>query len=529
MRRLGKREQAPKPQAEGHLDEPLPGAAFERGAFTVSGWAVFPSGPTARVEVWLGEELLGLAHLGIPRPDVRDLSGDARAIISGFSLTRDLTAWREPDGEAVVRAIAVSVDGERLDLGPSPLTIVPASAPAPRPAAHPPRTERKGRRVLVCTHQLCLGGASRYLLELLRELLRIESIDPVILSPIGGPLQPELEALGIPVHVSGPAPLDDVDSYEARVEEVLAWAAPHNFEAALINTVSPLVFCGADVAGLLGIPAVWSIHESFEPAVLWAQCHPAIRQHAEESLRSAAAGVFEADATRRIYERFLGDRGLTLPYGLDLAPIDSLRADFDKAAVRRRLGIPLDVEVVLCVGTIDPRKAQAVLAQAFEMASDRHPDALLAIVGAGEDAESVALAEWIESSGMSERIRLVATTPEIQRWYGASDLLVCASRIESLPRAVLEGMAWELPVLATEIFGLPELIEHGSTGWLCESGDTRALAEALDRALNASDAERQRVGHRARGLVESRHALDVHGRNMADLFERVKAAATTRG
>ena len=48
-----------------------------------------------------------------------------------------------------------------------------------------------------------------------------------------------------------------------------------------------------------------------------------------------------------------------------------------------------------------------------------------------------------------------------------SDLLVCASDVESLPRTVLEAMAWELPVLATAVYGLPELIEDGETGWLC--------------------------------------------------------------
>jgi glycosyltransferase involved in cell wall biosynthesis len=512
-----------KPRDAGSLDQPRPGTTVERGVLTVEGWARFASAPTARVEIWLNRELLGLAQLGIPRPDVRTNTGDPSAVLSGFSLTCDLASWQGANGDVLVRAVPVSVAGEELELGPSEITLEPAPAPARRSPPPTSRPERKGSRVLVCTHQLCLGGASRYLLELLRELLRIEAIDPVILSPIGGPLRPELEALGIPVHVSGPAPLDDVGCYEARVEEVAAWAARYDFEAALINTASPLTLYGADVAGLLEIPTVWSIHESFEPAVLWAHCDPSIRGGAEESLRRAAAGVFEADATRRIYERFLGGRGITLPYGLDLAPIDSVRAEFDRAAVRRRFEIPIDADLVLCVGTIDPRKAQAPLAQAFEMVSGRHPNAWLALVGAGETADSVALAEWIESSEAAKRIRLVATTPEIQQWYGIADLLVCASRIESLPRAVLEGMSWELPVLATEIFGLPELIEHGSTGWLCESGDTGALAAALDRALSTDVAERQRVGKRARRLVERRHGLESHGHDIADLFRQVTA------
>jgi glycosyltransferase involved in cell wall biosynthesis len=527
--RGGQRRNQEPERAEGHMDVPRAGSVIERGVFTVEGWASFPSGPTGRVEVWLGGESLGLAQLGIPRPDVRGHSDRPDAILSGFSLTCDIEHWSGPNGETEVKAVPVSVAGEELDLPPSTVVVAPASPLAPPPAPDPTPRPRRGTRTLVCTHQLCLGGASRYLLELLRELLRIEAIDPVIFSPIGGPLQPQLEALGVPVHVSGPAPVGDAALHKARVEEVLAWAKPLGFELVLINTASPLTFCAADVAGRLGIPVVWSIHESFEPAVLWDGCDPAVRRRGEEALSRAAAGLFEADATRRIYEPYLEERGITLPYGLDLEPIDAFRASFDRTSARRQLGIPPQADLVLCVGTVDPRKAQATLAQAFDLLAGDHPDARLAIVGAGENADSRALSEWIESSTSAERIELVPTTPEIQCWYGVSDLLVCASRIESLPRAVLEAMAWELPVLATDVFGLPELIDQGTTGWLCEAGDTGALAGALSRVLNTSAAERERVGANARRLVERRHALDAHGKDVAEVMKRVGAGGAVSG
>ena len=64
-----------------------------------------------------------------------------------------------------------------------------------------------------------------------------------------------------------------------------------------------------------------------------------------------------------------------LPYGLDLAPIDAGREHFDPAAARREAGIPEDAELVICVGTVEPRKAQLPLAQAFELIAESHPDA----------------------------------------------------------------------------------------------------------------------------------------------------------
>jgi glycosyltransferase involved in cell wall biosynthesis len=100
---------------------------------------------------------------------------------------------------------------------------------------------------------------------------------------------------------------------------------------------------------------------------------------------------------------------------------------------------------------------------------------------------------------------------------------VCASDVESLPRSVLEAMAWETPVLATAVFGLPELIEHGETGWLCPPRDVRAMADALDVALAASAEDLRRMGTAGRELVESRHSLGRYASAVAGLLSDVAA------
>ena len=113
---------------------------------------------------------------------------------------------------------------------------------------------------------------------------------------------------------------------------------------------------------------------------------------------------------------------------------------------------------------------------------------------------------------------LIPITPDVQAWYGIADVLVCASDIESLPRTVLEAMAWETPVLATSVFGLPELIDDGETGWLCEPRDVGALADALDRVLRVPSAERSRVARNARALVERRHSLPNYAAQVSGLL-----------
>ena len=521
------REPSPgAPAPAGALDPPASGRIVQRGTLTLHGWATFPSGPVSSVEIWLGEELLGRARTGVPRPDVNRALGLPSSEVPGFELTANLGGWPGADGRAELRALATSVAGERLELGPVPVRVVPPAAfstsELPAARAHTPYPgQGSGLRTLIFTHQLDLGGAQLYLIDLLRELLRIGAVNPTVLASKDGHLRAEIEALGVPVHVSGSPPTESLSAHLGRVEELAAWAADREFELVFVNTATTLAIPGVELAARLDLPAVWAIHESFDPAELWQDVDPAIRRRAEAQLAAVAQPLFVATATQRLFEPVCGrGRGLTIPYGLDLRPIDSCRLGFDRDRARREAGIPLDAEVVLCVGSVEPRKGQLPLAQAFDSLAARHPRAWLVFVGGRDDAYSDALAEFAASSHAAERIEIVPMTPEVQPWFGLSDLVVCASDVESMPRTVLEAMAWEVPVLATGVFGLPELIEHGESGWLCAPRDLAALTAALGRALDSAPQERRRIGRAGRELVERRHSLEDYGHRVAELLER---------
>jgi glycosyltransferase involved in cell wall biosynthesis len=509
----------------GRLDAPEHRSTLP-GSVTVRGWALFPSGPPARVEVRLGERSLGRARLGLARPDIGTLTALPGGAVSGFELIADLSDQTGPE-KVTLHVLAIGAAGERLELGPLRVGVAAdpgAEAPKPpavRPAAADEAGRGSGRRLLVFTHQLDAGGAQTFLVQLIRGMLARGSFEPTVVSALNGPLRGELEELGVRVHTGIGSPIYDLESHLDRVEELTAWASPLGFDAVLVNTASPLASPGAEVAERLGIPAIWAIHESFPPAVLWAELDSGVRALSEAALSNAAFAVFEAEATQRLYEDAVGaERCLTVPYGLDIEPIDAERKGFDREEARRAAGIDAGAEVVLCVGSIEPRKAQVSLAQAFDLVAERHPRAQLAFLGARDNESSRLLADWAGSLRAANRIRLVPVTPEVGAWYGLSDLLVCASDIESLPRTVLEAMAWELPVLATSVFGLPELIDDGETGWLCADRDVEALAEALDRVLGVEPGQRISIGRNGRRRVEDRHALDSYCEEIEQLLDR---------
>lgn len=527
--RLGGRLRLPG----GSLDSPISGATLPRGPITIAGWALFRSGPARRVDLWLGDEPLGQARLGLQRPDIGEAAGEETAAAAGFEHTFDLAGHTIGGDGLTVRATATGAEGEQFDL--PPITFLVSAETGQEEVRERPRATTDAvagppggkHRVLVCTHQLDLGGAQTFLVQMVRGLAASGAIEAGVLTAAPGPLAGELEAVGIPVHFSTAPPIHDLDAHRGRVEELTAWARPRGFDAVIVNTATALAFPGAEVAAALGIPAIWFIHESFPPSILWHDCDPGVRAIAESTLAQAARAIFEAEATQRLFEQTLDPlRCLTLPYGLDIAAIDRVRAGFDHDEARRGAGIDPGAEVILCVGTVEPRKAQIPLAQAFDLIADRHPSAELVFLGGLQNANTQFLAEWKSSLASSDRIRVLEMTPDPQEWYGISDLLVCASDIESLPRAVLEAMAWELPVLATSIFGLPELIDDGVTGWLCPPRDVAALAAALDRVLGQPAEDRREVGRRGREHLERRHDLGDYCRRVAALLGEVTARGT---
>lgn len=506
----------------------------EKEMLNIHGWATFRAGPTGRVEIFLDDEPLGRGRLAIPRPDVTLSFDEPYVDISGFELTvpaESLT--HDGDREGNIRAIAFGPHGEPNELPPVPVVI---RAPEPSdedativapPISRPSFSGRGGRRVLVITHQLTLGGAQLYLMDLLREQHALGLIDPIVVSSFDGPLRKDVESLGIPVHLTSLTPSGKLGSYRGRLDEFIEWARPLEPELILINTSTSTTFSAGEVAVALDVPSVWAIHESFHPSILWYGLEPTVLRHAETVIGHAGAAIFEADATRHMYEGMIpAERCRTIPYGLDLEPIDRRRATFDPMAARRKAGIPEEARLVVCIGTIEPRKSQIPLAEAFDMIGAKHPESRLIFVGGQEEnPNTIALEDTIARSPRRDQMEVLPVTRDIAPWYGMADLLVSASDVESLPRTVLEAMAWETPVLATDVFGLPELIDDGKTGWLCAGRDVSALTDALDRALSAPAPTYAAIAREARTLVETRHSLKDYAEAMSQVYREVLATA----
>ena len=536
----------PDPELPGaKIDEPKPGAVLERGFVQLAGWALIPEGPVDRIDVTIDGEPFSRARLCVTRPDLPDTFAMPGAIAGGFQCVLDLTGLPPSATEVTIGGKVTGRTGLTFDLPQQTWPVAPRDEvidPDPERSAllrarcreiadRSPRPSGgiagEGPKILAITHNIALGGGQLVMLELLRRFASEHGMTGAVVAPKDGATRGDLEAAGYAVHVAGDYPVDEIEGYEGRLAELVAWAAPQHFDVVLVNTM--LAFPAGDLAARLGLPAVWIVHESYGLEGYWATfekdgLHPYVRERGAEAFRSAARIIFEVDATKELFRGSAGSAPLsTLPYGIDIAAHDREIERLDRGRVRSELGYEPGEFIILCLGTLEPRKGQIQLVKAFSRISAEHPEARLVLVGALDNGYDEEVEDAVEMFGVADRVDIHPVTPDIANHYVASDLLVCASDVESLPRTVLEAMAFRLPVMATDVFGLPEVIEEGRTGWIVESRDTGAMAEGLVRAIGAGPEERHRIAEAARALVEAEHDSPACSARYAEVIREVTA------
>jgi glycosyltransferase involved in cell wall biosynthesis len=526
----------PAPAAEalrGRIDAPSDGAVVPEVRLTVHGWAHAHGAPVDRVVLTVDGVPAGRARLGILRPDLSPGDPGAHIVTSGFEGAIDLreidagassfelggrayTAEGEDFELPAVRVELARADGESWPAARERAAVLRGRSDrvvqAVRAAAAAERTEpREGLNVLVVTHDLGYGGAPLVLQELLRRFGR-EGITGMVVGPEDGGTRDVIEEAGFGVLIAGDVSRNDVEAYEGWLAAMQAWAIPQGFDAVIVNTLL-CAHSGGELAARLGLPAIWIVHESYDLEGFWAiygeWVHPYIRDRGNAAFAAAGAVIFEVDATRRLLEPAAPPGScVTIPYGIDVDGLDRWADDWSRGRARELIGAdPRDV-VVLCVGTIEPRKAQAQLVEAFARVAPRHDRPRLILVGGRGDGLERAPQIAVAAHGLEGAVGIEPIHPDVRPYYRAADLLVCASDVESLPRSVLEAMALEVPIVATSVFGLPEVVTDGVTGWLCDERDVAALAEALDRALGIPASRREEMGRAARALVRDEHDVD---------------------
>ncbi|MCF6290727.1 MAG: glycosyltransferase [Desulfobacterales bacterium] len=346
-------------------------------------------------------------------------------------------------------------------------------------------------RLVVLLQDLEFGGTQRYALHLLKHLDR-NLFSPELWILRGGddmlPLARETNVRII--HLS-------------RSARVGPFALVHLFCRLLLTrprilytlTVVPNIW-GRIMGTLVRVPAIVSGYRNLLP-----------RQHEKWLWRLSKRTICNAEILRKIMTRRFSvppDRIAVIPNAVDPDIFHPVSAPVDAPPT------------VLFVGRLVTDKDPLNLLAGFDLVQKKIPTARLLILGNGPLKKNLQRA--ISSRGLSSRVKLIAGTADIRPFLKQATVFTLpAVTGEGSPNVIIEAMATGLPVVATPIGGIPELVDEGRTGLLVKPNDPQALADALSRLLMDQHL-RVEMGRRARERVLAHHSLNSMVRRTEAVF-----------
>jgi glycosyltransferase involved in cell wall biosynthesis len=192
--------------------------------------------------------------------------------------------------------------------------------------------------------------------------------------------------------------------------------------------------------------------------------------------------------------------------------------------LKGRLGISEGERVVLAVGRLSREKAQADLLRAFARLARESAGARARLVLVGEGPERAALEELAAELGLGGRVVFAGQTSDVAPFYAAADLFALPSHSEGSPYALLEAMAAGVPVVATRVGGVPEIVSDGESALVVAPRDEQALAGALSRLLSDESLARA-LAAAASARAATRHAPETFLRSLTKFYRGVVAEA----
>ena len=238
----------------------------------------------------------------------------------------------------------------------------------------------------------------------------------------------------------------------------------------------------------------------------------------------ADAYIAISEAVRRILlaDGMAAEKLHLVHSGIDVPSAESLAAGrLERASLLNELDLPLQSSIVLNVGNLVGHKGQEILPHAARIL-----DSGSVILIAGEGPLRGELEAAIAQHDVAERVRLLGHREDLPRLYAAASVYVQPSTTEGLGTAMLDAMAWELPVIATYAGGIPEAITDQENGILLSGRNPYLMGEALKKLLT-DPVLAGRMGGRGREIAVERFSRDQMVAGTARVYDAVRSGLSS--
>lgn len=177
------------------------------------------------------------------------------------------------------------------------------------------------------------------------------------------------------------------------------------------------------------------------------------------------------------------------------------------------------VNQVLFLGAINERKGCYDIPEIVAKVVKNHPELLLVIAGDGEQENIKAL---LEGKGVKKNCIFPGWVrdKEKDRLLRESSFFFLPSYNEGMPMAILDAMGYSLPIITTNVGGIPKIVDEGENGFMFTPGDVEGMAQAIERLLGNQKQARQ-MGEKSFSIVNERYTLDIHFNKLFNLYERI--------
>jgi glycosyltransferase involved in cell wall biosynthesis len=380
-----------------------------------------------------------------------------------------------------------------------------------------------GEKIRVC--HVAVGdlwaGAEVQLKNLVFELARISEIDVSVVLFNGGQLEEELARLGVPVQVFPEKKWGGIH---------IALASWRYFRRSHFNIVHTHKYkdtiLAAPVARWAGVPYVMrSVHGLREPFFGVQKWKMAFYEFLERRVHERYVEkllAVSSDIERSLRHHYVKSNVVCIRNGIAL---NTLPRDSKRSAVRKAFGVPDDVCVIGSVGRLTPVKGFPHLLQAIKILTDEGLPVKHWLAGEGILKDE--LHKLTNELGIAGQVEILGHREDTYELMQAMDLFVLPSLHEGIPMALLEAMATPLPVIASRVGGIPEVIEDGISGLLVEPADPISLARACRRLMKDADLSK-RLGRAARERIEQRFSSSTMAAKVADVYRQLVGKTSGR-
>ena len=382
----------------------------------------------------------------------------------------------------------------------------------PRPQTPVIQTQSSGccPRVMLFTDSFMRGGTERQFVRLVRGINQNQYDIVIACLQRCGPLLSEVESLGVSIVEF---PIDSLYNSKAAKLFVQLVRFLYREQIQIVHTFDfyTSVFA-VPAARIAGVPVVLaSRRELLNLRSPWQQraIRIACRLATGVVVNSRAAGHdmvgLESGRRRRID---------VLPNCIDL---DEFESKLSPGEIRRELGLSARSIVIGALGKLRPEKDLETFLLAARSILDAIPLAEFLVIGDGPAANKL---KWLaDDLHLSKSVHFLGERSDVPDLVAALDILVLSSYTESFPNAILEAMAMGKPVVATNVGGIPELVEEGQTGFLVPPRDPKAVADRV-LSLCRDSARRLQMGRAARARVESTFTVHAVTARLEGIYAR---------